>query len=71
MGERDRARLLLQEGKSLFDSLPLQNAVRETRFLVQLARLEPDQALARLQKLPNTDEFERLATMRWPRSPSS
>ncbi len=52
MGERDRARPLLQEGKSLFDSLPLQNAVRETRFLVQLARLETDQALTRLQKLP-------------------
>ncbi len=53
MGERDRARPLLQEGKSLFDSLPPRNAAQEQRFLVQLVRLEPDQALARLQKLPN------------------
>jgi hypothetical protein len=52
MGGRDRARLLLQEGKSLFDSLPPRNAVLQaTNFLVQLVRLEPDQIQARLKTL--------------------
>ena len=36
MGERDRARLVLQEGK-------ISSTVFQTGFLGQLARLEPDQ----------------------------
>jgi len=46
MGERDRARLVLEEAKFWSNVLP-------PIFLSQLARLEPDQALARSQKLPN------------------
>jgi hypothetical protein len=45
MGERDRARFVLQEGK-------ISSAVYLSGFLGQLARLEPDQILARLQNLP-------------------
>ncbi len=44
MGERDRARLVLQEET-------ISSTVFQTGFLGQLARLEPDQVLARLQKL--------------------
>jgi hypothetical protein len=46
MGERDRARLVLDEGKKSSNAL-------NARFLGQLARLEPDQAMAQAQKLPN------------------
>ncbi len=44
MGERDRARLVLQVEK-------MSNTVFSGNFLGQLARSEPDQILARLQKL--------------------
>ena len=47
MGERDRARRrCCKTGKISSD-------VFQTRFLGQLARLEPEQVMARLQKLPN------------------
>jgi len=45
-GERDRARLVLGGWKISPD-------VFQTGFLGQMARLEPDQAVARLQKLPH------------------
>ncbi len=45
LGERDRARLLLEEVK-------MSNAVFQTEFLSQLARLEPDGIVERLRKLP-------------------
>ena len=44
MGERDRARPLLDEGKAL-------NDVLQAEFLGQLGRLEPTEVMARLQKL--------------------
>jgi RNA polymerase sigma factor (sigma-70 family) len=44
MGERDRARLVLQE-------IALSRTVFQTNFLGQLARLDPDQIQARLQQL--------------------
>jgi hypothetical protein len=53
LGERDRARLLLQHGKSLYDSLPPGSAGTLPDFLMQLARLEPDQAVERLRRLPD------------------
>ena len=53
MGERDRARLLLQKGKSVYDPLPATNAGTLVDFLRQLARLEPDQAVERVRKLPD------------------
>ena len=46
MGERDRARRVLETGK-----ISIERRYAD-RFLGQLARLEPDQVLARLQKLP-------------------
>ena len=53
LGDRDRARPLLEEGRSIFDSSPAAIAVNQPEFLAQLARLEPDQALERLRKLPD------------------
>ena len=47
IGERDRARRVLEEEKAW-------NDVIQPGFLGQLARLEPDQAVARLRKLPNS-----------------
>ena len=44
MGERDRAGVLLEEGKTSNDVLPAE-------FLGQLGRLEPTQVIGRLQKL--------------------
>ena len=46
MGERGRARHLLDQGKTSSD-------VFQAGFLGQLGRLEPEQAIATLQKLPN------------------
>jgi hypothetical protein len=43
VGERDRARLMLEEGNA-------SSNVFQTGYLGQLARLEPDQAMAQLQK---------------------
>jgi hypothetical protein len=53
LGERDRARLVLQEGKSFYDSVPSGSAGTLPEFLMQLARLEPDQAVERLRKVPD------------------
>ena len=46
IGERDRARLVLEEGKS-------SSNVFHTGYLGQLARLDPDHVMAQLQKQPN------------------
>ena len=51
LGEPDRARPLIQEGKTIYDPLPPERAAILSGFLVPLARLEPDQAEARLKKL--------------------
>jgi RNA polymerase sigma factor (sigma-70 family) len=45
IGERERAELMLEEGKT-------SSNVFQTGYLGQLARLEPDQAMAQLQKQP-------------------
>ena len=52
IGERDRARLVLQEGK-------ISSNVFQTGYLGQLARLEPDQAMAQLQKQPTFSDPSR------------
>jgi hypothetical protein len=53
MSERDRARVVIQEGKTIFG--PLNDAGRSyhTMFPGQLARLEPGQVMEWLQKLPS------------------
>ncbi len=53
LGERDRARLLLQKGKSLYDAVPAGSTGTLPEFLRQLARLEPDPAIERLRKIPD------------------
>lgn len=60
MGERDRARLLLQKGKSRYDAVPAGSTGTLPEFLRQLARLEPDQAIERLRKIP---DLTKLSTM--------
>ncbi len=52
LGERQRARLLLEEGKAIDDARFPRSAFSIDDFLMQLARLDPDQALERLRKLP-------------------
>ncbi len=47
LGERDRARLVLEEVK-------ISAVVFQTDFLSQLARLEPDEIVARLRNVPTT-----------------
>ena len=46
------ARLLLEEGKAIDDARFPRSAFSIDDFLMQLARLDPDQALERLRKLP-------------------
>ena len=55
MGERERAptRAPPGKGKPLYDAFPPENAGTLVDFLMQLARLEPDQAMERLRKLRN------------------
>ena len=52
LGDRDRARAVLEEGKGPLDSLPVAYAMLQGAFLAQLARIEPGQAMDRLRKLP-------------------
>ncbi len=56
LGERDRARLLLQKAKTSYDSVRSESAGTLPEFLMQLARLEPDQAVERLRKLPDLNK---------------
>jgi Carboxypeptidase regulatory-like domain len=56
LGERDRARLLLQKGMTSYDSVRSESAGTLPEFLMQLARLEPDQAVERLRKLPDLNK---------------
>jgi RNA polymerase sigma-70 factor (ECF subfamily) len=58
LGEPDRARPLLQEGKTIYDPLPPDRAAILSRFLVTLARLEPDQAEARFRKLIGSRSYD-------------
>jgi hypothetical protein len=51
LGDRDRARLFLDEGKAILDSLP-PSASAPSEFVAQWARIEPDQVLAGLRKRP-------------------
>lgn len=60
LGERDRARLLLETGKPLYDAVPAGSTGTLPEFLLQLARLEPEQAIERLRKIP---DLTRLSTM--------
>ncbi len=59
MGERDRARRLLQKGKTFYDAIPAGSQGTQPEFLLQLARLEPDHAMERLRKIP---DLTRLST---------
>jgi hypothetical protein len=49
MGERERARRVIELGKMRETA----GNPAETKFLAQLARLDPQQVIARLQKVPN------------------
>ena len=50
IGERERARAMLLEGKSIVDAIKPPPAVYEWILLPKLARLEPDQVVERLKK---------------------
>jgi hypothetical protein len=54
LGERDRARLVIQAGKTIFDPMTRAGGPYQTRFPAQLARLEPVQAREWLQRLPKS-----------------
>jgi hypothetical protein len=54
LGERDRARLVIQAGKTIFDPTTRAGGPYQTHFPAQLARLEPVQAREWLQKLPKS-----------------
>ena len=69
MGERDRARLLLQEGKSFFDSLPPGMQPNRPIFWCNWRGSSPIKPWhgcrsSRITRIPPP------ATMTWPRSPS-
>jgi hypothetical protein len=55
MGERDRARLVIQAGKTIFDPLMNAGGPIQTIFPGQLARLEPGRVMEWLQKLRSSD----------------
>jgi hypothetical protein len=55
MGERDRARLLIQAGKTIFDPLISAGGPSQTIFPGQLARTEPGPVMEWLQKLRSSD----------------
>lgn len=52
LGDRDRARAVLDEARAIYDSIPPATMGAPSSFLSQLARLQPEEALARLEKLP-------------------
>jgi hypothetical protein len=55
LGSIDRSRAVLHEGLKVYDSLPY--SATNNSFLSQLIRLEPELALARIQKVPRRDRF--------------
>ena len=57
LGMVESARLLVDEGLKILDSRPPRQCnVLAGGFLAQLARLDPAQALARIQKMPEHDD---------------
>ncbi len=54
-GDRDRARLVIQAGKPIFDRLANAGGAYQTHFPGQWARLEPGPVIEWLQKLPPSE----------------
>jgi hypothetical protein len=64
LGDRGRARPLLEEAKSIVDSSLTRRAPDQIDVLTQLARVDPEQALARLQKSPGPPDIPAAVAVR-------